>query len=325
MGALPPAVAKSGLPVAVITPLYGRLKTNDHPLRLVAPDCPVGYPWEPITAEIYQAQYRGVTVYFVQRDEYFDRRAYYNTYKGDYFDNCERFNFFCRAALQWLRRLGTPPQVIHVNDWQTALATTWVHFLRKYDPFWARTKTVLTIHNLAFQGRYSSRLFNESGLPAEAWNMDGCEYYGDFNLLKSGIAYSDMITTVSPSYAEEILTPQFGCGLEGILQKRRESIRGILNGADYDVWAPEADRYLPSLLFGGAYDRKDVVQTQTHPGVLSFGHARGQTHSGIHRTAAGTKGHRPAHRHHSPADENGRGPWLFWARATCGPRPNFWT
>ena len=156
MGALPPAVAKSGLPVAVITPLYGRLKTNDHPLRLVAPDCPVGYPWEPITAEIYQAQYRGVTVYFVQRDEYFDRRAYYNTYKGDYFDNCERFNFFCRAALQWLRRLGTPPQVIHVNDWQTALATTWVHFLRKYDPFWARTKTVLTIHNLAFQGRYSS-------------------------------------------------------------------------------------------------------------------------------------------------------------------------
>jgi starch synthase len=247
LGALPPAVAeRSGGDVEVITPLYGRLKTNDYPLRLVAPECPVGYPWQPITAEIYQASYRGVTVYFVQRDEFFDRRSYYNTYKGDYFDNCERFNFFCRAALQWLHRLGTPPDIVHANDWQTALAPTWIHFLRKHDPFWAKTKTVLSIHNLAFQGRYSSRLFTDSGLPAEAWNMDGCEYYGDFNLLKSGIAYSDMVTTVSPSYSGEILTPQFGCGLEGILQKRSGALRGILNGCDYDVWAPEADKYLPS-------------------------------------------------------------------------------
>jgi glycogen synthase len=97
---------------------------------------------------------------------------------------------------------------------------------------------VLTIHNLAFQGRFASRLFENSGLPWEAWGMNGVEFYGDFNLLKAGIAYADCITTVSPGYAREIVTPEFGCGLEGILAHRRGCLHGILNGADYDVWDP---------------------------------------------------------------------------------------
>jgi starch synthase len=252
MGALPLTLHRMGVNTAVITPFYGRLSTAGFELRLVQSHCPVGYPWPPITAEIYQTSYHGMPVYFVGRGEYYDRRFYYNTYEGDYFDNCERFTFFCRATMEWARRLEKPPAVIHLHDWQTALVPAFVHF-RKWDPFWRGVKTVMTIHNLAFQGRFSSRLFASSGLPPQAWNMDGVEYFGDFNLLKAGIVYADAVTTVSPTYAREILTPEFGYGMEGVLQKRSRALSGILNGADYDVWDPQNDKYLPCV-----YSRKKL-------------------------------------------------------------------
>jgi len=256
LGALPLTLFRMGVNTAVVTPLYGRFNTSEFGLRLLTERCPVGYPWAPITAEIYQADYYGMPVYFVGRGEYFDRRNLYNTHSGDYFDNCERFNFFCRATLEWARRLDWAPAVIHAHDWQSALVPAYLHFWRRTDPFWRDTKTVLTIHNLAFQGRFASRLFFESGLPPEAWNMDGAEFYGDFNLLKTGIAYADSVTTVSPSYAEEILTPRFGCGLEGMLGRRRGVLRGILNGADYSVWDPRDDKYLPCIYRAGCPDGK---------------------------------------------------------------------
>jgi starch synthase len=245
LGALPLALKNQGLDVAVITPFYGRLSTTTYPLRLIHSNCPVGFPWPPVTAEIYTADYHGVPVYFIQRGEYFDRRTYYNTHAGDYFDNCERFIFFCRAAMSFIHLMDGPPALLHCHDWQTALIPAYLHFARRADPFWEQTKSALTIHNLAFQGRFAYRLFLESGLPPEAWNMDGVEFYGDFNMLKAGIAYADLITTVSPTYATEIVTPEFGCGLEGILTKRAGSLRGILNGADYSVWDPSYDKYLP--------------------------------------------------------------------------------
>jgi starch synthase len=244
LGALPSAVSELGPNVAVVTPLYGRLKTSEYQLRLVAEDCPVGYPWGPITCEVYQADYNGVTIYFIARDEYFDRRFYYNTYKGDYFDNSERFIFFNRAAMEWIRRLEAPPRIIHANDWQSALIPAFIAHWSRGDDFWRDTKSVLTIHNLAFQGRFSARFFEHTTLPPEAWHMDGCEHYGDFSFLKSGIAYADRVTTVSPTYASEILTPEFGQGLEGILNRRADDLRGVLNGADYEVWDPEGDRFL---------------------------------------------------------------------------------
>ncbi len=245
LGALPSALHEAGAPTSVITPFYGRVSTSEYHLRLSITDMPVGYPWAPITADVYETDYHGMTVYFIDRGEYFDRRNYYNTHKGDYFDNAERFVFFCRAALALIRRLGTPPSVVHCHDWQTALLPAYVHFLRRANPFWAHTSTMLTIHNLAFQGRFSSRLFDGCGLPAEAWSMEGVEYFGDFNLLKGGIAYADAVTTVSPSYAREILTEKFGCGLDGILRKRELDLHGILNGADYNVWNPGDDYFLP--------------------------------------------------------------------------------
>jgi starch synthase len=257
LGSLPLTLRKMGVDVAVITPFYGRLSTGEFKLRLLSSRCPVGYPWAPITAEIYVADYSGLPVYFIQRGEYFDRRFYYNTHEGDYFDNCERFIFFCRACLEWARRMDVAPQLIHVHDWQAGLVPAFMHFWRRIDPFWRDTKTMLTIHNLAFQGRFASRLFADCGLPTEAWNMDGVEFWGDFNLLKAGIAYSDLVTTVSPTYAREILTPEFGCGLEGILGKRKAFLRGILNGADYNVWDPGNDRYLPCTYGAEDFSNKD--------------------------------------------------------------------
>lgn len=260
MGALPVALQNQGADVSVITPFYGRLRTAGHEIRLVKSDCPVGYPWAPVTAEIYKTTYHGVNVYFVARGEYFDRRAYYNTYEGDYFDNCERFTFFVRAALSWCRQFDAAPHIIHAHDWQSGLAPAFLHFLRRSDPFWQQTHSVMTIHNLAFQGRFSFRLFENCGLPGEAWHMDGVEFYGDFNMLKGGIAYADAVTTVSPAYAREIISPAFGCGLEGILQVRRPELHGILNGADYGVWDPNNDRYLTCAYTPETLDGKRVCK-----------------------------------------------------------------
>jgi starch synthase len=233
-----------GVNVAVITPFYGRLSTGQYPVHLVQENCPVGYPWADTTADIYLADYHGLPVYFIERGEYFDRRQYYCTHKGDYFDNCERFIFFCRAALSAIRHLDMGARIVHAQDWHAGLAMAYLAFWRRTDPFWTGVRTVMSIHNLAYQGRFSYRLFEQSGLPLEAWNMEGVEFYNSFNLLKAGIAYADKITTVSPSYAAEIMTPEFGCGLEGILTRRAADLVGILNGADYSIWSPENDQVL---------------------------------------------------------------------------------
>lgn len=244
LGALPSTLHRMGVNAAVVTPMYGRLATSEFPVHLLMSGCPVGYPWAPVTCDVYMADYYGMPVYFIDRAEYFDRRYPYCTHYGDYFDNAERFLFFSRAVLELARRLETPPAVVHLNDWQSAVAAAYLHFWKRDDPLLADTKSVLTIHNLAFQGRFSNRLFESCGLPAEAWHMDGVEYYGDFNLLKAGISYADAITTVSPGYAREIVTPEFGCGLEGILAHRADLLTGILNGADYDVWNPSMNKFL---------------------------------------------------------------------------------
>jgi starch synthase len=244
MGILPLTLSRMGVRVAVITPFYGRLSTGHYPVHLVQENCPVGYPWADTAADIYLADYHGLPVYFIERGEYFDRRQYYCTHKGDYFDNCERFIFFCRAALAAIRHLDMGARIVHAQDWHASLAMAYLAFWRRIDPYWAGVRTVMSIHNLAYQGRFSYRLFEQSGLPLEAWNTEGVEFYNSFNLLKAGIAYADKITTVSPSYAAEIMTPEFGCGLEGILTRRAADLIGILNGADYSIWSPENDQVL---------------------------------------------------------------------------------
>lgn len=247
MGILPLTLKRMGHSVAVITPLYGKIDVPRHQIRLLLENCPVGYPWPDSTADLYVTEMEGMPVYFIDRPEYFDRKNYYCRPTGDYFDNCERFIFFCRATMAAMRRLnGGAPRIVHVHDWHAALTAAFIHFTRRADPYWQDTSTLLTIHNLAFQGQYAYRLFEGSGLPLEAWHMDGAEFYASFNMLKAGIAYADAISTVSPHHAREILDPEFGFGLEGILAKRKAELTGILNGADYSIWTPECNPALYS-------------------------------------------------------------------------------
>lgn len=264
MGALPLALHKMGVPVSVVTPFYGRLRTGRHKITQVVSAMPVGYPWAPVTADVFVTELEGMPVYFIDRGEYFDRKYYYNTTNYDYFDNAERFIFFCRAVLAFIRHTDQAPAVLHAQDWQTGLLPAYINYYRRTDPFWVHTKTVCTVHNLAFQGRFSSRLFDNCGLPDDAWNMNGVEFYGDLNMLKGGLSYADKITTVSPSYADEILTPEQGYSLTEVLRHRQSDLVGIINGADYNIWDPAKSTYLtanysPEDLSGKRKCKEDLI------------------------------------------------------------------
>jgi starch synthase len=184
--------------------------------------------------------------WFVARDEFYERSQLYGTPKGDYFDNLERFAFFSAAVLPVCRAMDFKPDLIHCHDWQSALAPVYLKNHWQWDELKAGTKTLLTIHNLAYQGLFPRGKFPRLGLDRSLFNINGLEYYDQINLLKGGIVFADAITTVSPRYAQEIQTPEFGYGLEGVLQTRRADLHGILNGVDYREWSPESDTLLPA-------------------------------------------------------------------------------
>ncbi|MGB9721605.1 MAG: glycogen synthase GlgA [bacterium] len=173
------------------------------------------------------------TTYFVDYPEYFNREGLYGTPSGDYPDNFERFTLFARAVIALLQKKNF--DIIHCHDWQTGLIPL---FMQRYA---LGSKSVFTIHNLGYQGRFPKGKFALLDIEWDYFTPEGIEFYGDINFLKAGILYSDTITTVSPTYATEIQTPEFGFGLEGILKKNKHKLCGILNGIDYEIWNPEAD------------------------------------------------------------------------------------
>jgi starch synthase len=179
--------------------------------------------------------------YFTQNSPYIDPRT-----GKDYPDNDERFIFFNRAIVQVLGLLGWQPDVIHCNDWQTGLIPAYLKTIYSKDPLLSNVKTVFTIHNLAYQGLFPYDSFHKTGLPDNIYNSNGVEYFNQLSFLKAGLMYSDIITTVSKKYAEEIYTsPEQGYGFEGILKQRKNDIHGILNGVDYSIWNPEKDTIIP--------------------------------------------------------------------------------
>jgi starch synthase len=186
----------------------------------------------------------GLPAFFIRNDFYFDREFLYGTPQGDYPDNAERFIFFCRALLDYLKLTGYTPDIIHCNDWQSGLIPAYLKTI--YAEGFRGTATAFSIHNLAYQGLFPMDKFWLTGLPPELSGLEGLEFWGNINFMKAGMVFSDVINTVSPTYAQEIQTPEFGYGLEGMLAKRREDLYGILNGADYDVWDPEHDKLLPA-------------------------------------------------------------------------------
>ena len=168
----------------------------------------------------------------------------------DYPDNLDRFSFFCRATIEVMAYLQTAcrwnTHILHLHDWQTALCAVYLKTVDRDRPEVQGVRTVLTLHNVGYQGLFPGDQFEKTGLPPSLFTPAGLEYYGSVNLLKGGIVFADYVTTVSPTYAREILTPEFGFGLEGVLRNRADQLLGILNGIDIDRWNPETDSYLPA-------------------------------------------------------------------------------
>jgi starch synthase len=194
-------------------------------------------------ADLWVKQLKGVPYYFVDCPPLFDRDGLYGSHGVDFGDNHIRFSLLSHAAIA-LSRQVFQPQVINLHDWQAALVAPYIRHFYAHDPTFFGIKIVTTIHNLGYQGRFGAHLLSDIGLGREHMRPDLLEFYGDINFLKGAIVYSDWITTVSPTYAAEIQTPQFGEGLEGLLSARTNSLSGILNGVDYAEWNPETDRFV---------------------------------------------------------------------------------
>ncbi|MEI8349119.1 MAG: glycogen/starch synthase [Candidatus Omnitrophota bacterium] len=225
-GALPAALAKQGCEVKVFMPCYKNVKPQKNFERFGV------------------IKEGNVEFIFIKNDNYFLRDALYGTPQGDYPDNLERFSFFSKAVLDTLKELKFCPDIIHSNDWQVALVNIYLKTLYRNDDFFRNTKCVLTVHNMAYQGLFEKDKYPLLGISWDYFNMRCLEFYGKINLLKGGIVFSDMINTVSPTYAKQIQTSDYGCGLDGVLREERERLVGILNAIDYDVWNPKIDKLL---------------------------------------------------------------------------------
>ena len=230
-----------GTKVTLIMPLYREVMEGGWMLHPFSSGLRVELGREALEAEVYKGELRGgIEVLFVRRDEYFDRSHLYGTSRGDYFDNARRFTFFSKAVVALGEALGWPWEVVHCHDWQTALVPVYLWLRREK----VRCGTVFTIHNLGYQGIFPPDAFALTGLPGELFCPEGLEFWGKLNLLKGGIYFSSVITTVSPTYAREIQTPEFGFGLDGVLRACAHKLVGILNGVDYETWSPERDPHI---------------------------------------------------------------------------------
>ena len=201
-------------------------------------------------------------VYLICREEYFDRRAPYGTGERDYEDNADRFIFFCKAVVEVLRLADLQADIVHCHDWQSALLPILLREAERRHHVTLALKTLFTIHNIAYQGLFPAKVFGRANLPDDLFHIDGLEYYGQVNLMKGGILFADRVTTVSPRYAREIQTPEFGCGLEGVVQTRAEDIVGLLNGVDTAIWNPAADALLPARYSAVNMAGKAVCRTE---------------------------------------------------------------
>ena len=244
-GALPLAIAKEGHTVSVILPYYTtKISPKKHKIRPSNTTLKVSIENREVVGEVFTCKMaHNVTAFLIKQDHYFGRPELYQTAEGDYPDNAERFIFFSRAALQLSAQLM--PDIIHLHDWQSAMAAVYLKSIYKNTKGLANTKTLLTIHNLGYQGLFPPLEMGKTGLGWEYFTFDKLEFYGKLNFLKGGIAFADAISTVSKKYAQEILTPEFGCGLEGTLAFRKNLLHGIVNGIDYHEWNPQTDEFLP--------------------------------------------------------------------------------
>jgi starch synthase len=238
-GALPKALARLGHQVRVVMPRYNVEKIESRGERMPG-ELTVPFNFGSRATTVYIDSSGAAPVYFIDAPEYFSRGKLY----GD-LDDAERFAFFSRAVIELAKALGEQFDIIHLNDWMTGLVP--LHLKTSYagDPAFAATKTLFTIHNLAFHGLFSPALLPKFGLPEWVYRTEGgIEFYDTASMLKAGLVFADALSTVSPRYAQEIQTPEFGEKFDGLLRARANDLYGILNGVDYDEWSPEHDHYI---------------------------------------------------------------------------------
>lgn len=243
-GSLPKALKRMGHDVRIVMPFYTKTQGSGFVVRKGRKSVELSLDGVMHKGFLRQTTLDDIPVYLIENREYFHREYLYGTPAGDYPDNPERFAFFCRGVLQLLKKMDFRPDIIHCNDWQTALIPLLLRHELRTDPFFMKSGVVFTIHNLAFQGLFEKEALPRMGLDQSYFTIDRLEFYGRVNLMKGGILGADIINTVSETYCREILTEEMGCGLDGVLLQRRDDLYGILNGIDYDLWDPATDREL---------------------------------------------------------------------------------
>lgn len=260
--ALPKALLELGIEIRVIMPFYPSVLESgnnvDMEERLKAP-----FKTGLMGFDLYSTFNGQVKTYFVGKKRYFKRKGIYGTSRGDYADNAYRFSFFCKSVLSVIEELGFKCDIIHCNDWQSALVPFYLRHIVRGKCF-ENIKTLFTIHNMGYQGIFSEKVLKKCGIPQKFFNMHDLEFYGKVNFMKSGILYSDAVSTVSERYAKEITTPEYGAGLEGVVRSRAEELHGIINGVDYSVWSPDKDMYIKEkfssdFLKGKRECKKDLI------------------------------------------------------------------
>jgi starch synthase len=233
-GSLPKIISRKGIDIRVIMPLYADIPNEYKDLMKEIGKYEINLNWRIQQCKIFSLERDGVIHYFIKNDYYFGRKGLYG-----YFDEAERFLFFSRAILEFIPKLDFWPDIIHCNDWQTAIVPYLLN--KQYRPHFINLKTVLTIHNIKYQGVYGfNTLYELLGLSPDDMTGD-IEYNGNANIMKAGICNADAVTTVSPTYAKELEYEYFGEGLHGVIKENSYKMTGILNGIDYDVHSPSID------------------------------------------------------------------------------------
>lgn len=241
-GALPKTLAAMGHDVRLAMPKYGSIDEKRFCANKVLEQLKVPLADRKEKASVWSSQaLPAVTAYFIDNPRLFPKGPLYG-----HDNDAERFTFYQRAVLEMLPALDWIPDLIHCNDWQSGLIPLYLHLGRKKGGALAKTASVFTVHNLGYQGKFPPETLKLTGLSGEFFTPETLEFYGSFNFMKAGLLYADIISTVSPTYAREIQTPEYGEKMEGVLTARSQRLRGILNGLDYEVWDPSADAFLAS-------------------------------------------------------------------------------
>ena len=259
LAALPRALSKRAHKCRIILPFYKCVRENGFTPEVFQKGITFKIGAKEEQFSLYLLKHNGIDVYFVYKDEYFEREYLYGTPRGDYPDNALRFGFFAKAVIASLPYIGKQ-DILHCNDWQCGLIPLYIKLLHGRDPEFINIKILFSIHNLAYQGTFERGFMGPLGIPESLFIPDMLEFYGKLNFMKAGILYADAVNTVSEGYRNEILTPEFGCGLDGLLRTREKDLYGIINGADYSVWSPAIDKFIAKNYSGTDLAGKEICK-----------------------------------------------------------------